>query len=103
MREKLEDLREKTDRRRLSLIELLTEPKTVFKIHLVLPCRIQDTIEDGGDVIVALEGVEDVGGEGGDQGVSHAAALPPLLLVASVPHISSLLSVMCLNDLNTNL
>ncbi len=73
-------------------------------IHLVLPCGVQDPIEDGGDVIVALEGVEDVGGEGGDQGVPHAPALLPLLPSAGVPHVNNLLcdvSVMCLNDLKT--
>ena len=86
----------------------------MFDIHLVLSCRIQDTIEDGGNVIVALEGVEDVGSEGGDQGVPHTTALQPLLSIpldldlsltmlpcASVLHVSSLLSVMCLNDLKT--
>ena len=60
----------------------------MFKIkYLVLPCRIQDTVEDGGDVVIALEGVEDVGGKGGDQGAPHATAL--LLLCSGVPHHTS--------------
>ena len=68
-------------------------------IHLVLPCGIQDPVEDGGDVIVALEGVEDVGGEGGDQGAPHATTLLPLLL-PGVPHVNTLLCDLCPNDLN---
>ena len=70
-------------------------------IHLVLPCGIQDPVEDGGDVIVALEGVEYVGGEGGDQGAPHATTLLPLLLPgACVPHVTTLLCDLCPNDLN---
>lgn len=61
-------------------------------IYLVLPCGIQDPVEDGGDVIVALEGVEDVGGEGGDQGAPHAPTLLPLVIPgAGVPHVNTLL------------